>query len=334
MKNQIKTIDKIDTMLQQAQAALDKPDFKSALKLSEDALHLAMERGNRNGIIESWLTGGIAHLLQGKNRKAEQFLHHALKFIKESDDKRFKNKLYSLLGKVYCDLGDSEEALRYLSMSLKIARGLADESILANNYLNMASALTMSNNFSRASENFEKAKSIAEKVDDESLLGSIYTNMSFFYDKQGKAEEALNTALKALPLCEKHNQWRFVVILHNTIATCYYNLERLDDALTHYEKCLELARKYDFGYHILSTLIHIGNAYRLKAMYEKADEYLTEAENSGLFHDNTELWRMYFDACLNLYEDMGDYKQAYEKHKQLLKYEINEREKSYASKKK
>lgn len=164
------------------------------------------------------------------------------------------NLANAMVGLVFLDRGEYEEASKYLEKAVRIRPGDA----LSHN--NLGIAYTRLNRPERALEEFMESTRLGPKDD------TFKRNLAIFYATQreyGKAEEVLNRLL-----AKNSNNAN----LHFQMGRLYKEMGRMDEAVAELEKSIRLAPQFIDSYE------ELGNIY-LKAFKdpEKAIHYYTQA---------------------------------------------------------
>jgi len=316
----------IDTLNSEAKALFDKLDFPQVAKLSNKAYTLAKKHKYPKGIAEALLTRGILFWVQNENLQARELFIQAQKIILSIDDKDLLNLVYSRLGMTYGQLLLSEECIDYLTKALEVSKSLKDEYIISVDYINLAIALVKIKNFPQAIEYFNKAMTYAKKVKNEPTQAVILTNLSKLYINTGDYESALQHGLDALKLAEKSNNIRNILTIYHNISSSHMYLKRYEDAEKYTNLCLTLASKNNVMPLVTLTELLLAEIKLLQRKYDEAKEILVRVEKSPTFKSDVEVIYKYFNIFLKVCEATGDYKNAYEKHIELMEFDRKQAE--------
>ncbi len=129
----------------------------------------------------------------------------------------------------------------------------------------------------QAQEYYLKALEIGDDSKDYHLLARIYNNLGTLYSYQGIYEMALPMHQKALHFLEQESKRDTVnisYVLRNT-ARIFTLMNLEDSAIIYHNKAL----KYSIPYNISSILVDLGNIFIIKGDYDKAKNYLDQAQN-------------------------------------------------------
>jgi len=311
----------IDNLNKEAKELFKKPDFKRAEDLSNKAYKLAKKQKYPRGIVEALLTRGLLFWVQYENHQAREVLVQAYNIIITMDDKVLLNCVYSRLGITYGQLNLKEESINYLTKASELSRLMKDERLLAKDYTNLAIALVKFNNHTQAIKYFNKALTYAIKFCDEPMQAAVFTNLSEIYLGKGDYDNALKHAFDALKIAEKYNDTRIIITIYLNIATIYLDLKRFDEAEDYTKQCLSLALENKVTPFIIRAELLRAEIILTQEQYEEAKEILLSVEKLPGFKNSVDATYIYYDLLLKVYEATADYKNAFEKQKELIKFD-------------
>ena len=182
---------------------------------------------------------------------------------------------------------------------------------LARAYIEISTIYQKLNDFTRESEYLKKYFEISKDQD------TIYYNDSYHY-RMGEIQyfnenysEAIKEYIEALKYYKDENT-SIIIFTHLRIAFMHYLNKDLDKSLIGYEKVLNMSEETGFSSYLINAYGNLGNIFRDKEDYEKADEYYQKAINTGKeINDVYNLWWIY-DDIRKMHISKKDYKQAFE----------------------
>lgn len=222
---------------------------------------------------------GEVYLRKGNTDKAMELFEKALNTANSNPDKATALNKLALAS---WNLGNLNEALRYMSLSLDIRKQENNPELLAAAYNDYG--LVLSNeNPEKALDSYTKALKIYEQnpnTDKEKLAqikintGVIYRNMEFYGDATVNLDEALKLAQTNQP--EGSSTEAF--ILYN-LGLTYELIGNMESAFSFYEKALKLYQKLYKDKHpdIARTYNRLGNTVNREGKFEEALNYYQKA---------------------------------------------------------
>jgi len=316
----------VDALNSEARELFNKPDFAQAADLSNKAYILAVKQKYQRGIAEALLTRGNIFLVQQDNLKAREVYLQACKIIESMGDKKLLNRVYSVLGIAYANLLLKEESIKYLTLAFEVSKSMKDKKLLAEDYVNLAITLAKFGSYAQAIKFYNKAMIYAKKISDELLQVSILINLSKIHCHKGDYEVALQLDLDALKLADKIKSTRQIITIYHNISGDLISLKRFEEAEEYAKRCLDLAIENNVTPLITHATLIRAEIRLLQEKYDEAINMLKTVEGLPGFKGNVVAIYKYYDLFLKAYEATGDYKSAYEKHKELLEFERKQTE--------
>jgi len=311
----------IDNLNSEAKALFKKPDFKQAAELSNRAYKLAKKQKYPRGIVEALLTRGLLFWVQQENLQAREVFLQAYKIIATMDDKALLNCVYSRLGITYGQLNLKEESINYLTKASEVSKLLKNEIVLAKDYTNLAIALMKFSNYTQAIVYFNKALTYSKKNGDEVTQAAVYTNLSELYQNKGDFETALQHGFAALKIAEKYGETRNIISIYFNISTNYLGLKQIDQAENYAKQCLTLAKENSVTPLITRAELLRAKIKLVQERFDEAKDILLSVERLPAFKNDVDAIYTFYDLILKVYEATADYKNAYEKQKELIKFD-------------
>lgn len=149
---------------------------------------------------------------------------------------------YYYMGRVYRDLNDAPEALRY----------------------------------------FQKALDVAGDTKRYKLLSNVYSQMGVLYNYQDVYEEAIRMHEKAAQLVFLEGDSSDLPFVFRDIARVYDAINKNDSAVMYFQKAAIIANETGDRHRYSSILTELGDLYREMGIYDKAFECLFESLNDSV----------------------------------------------------
>jgi len=320
------TNDNIDTINSETKTLCDKLDFKQSTDLSNKAYKLAIKQKYPKGIAEALLIRGTLFWLRQESLQAREVFMQAYKIIETLGDSELLHNVYYGLGIAYSQLLLLEECTMYFTKALEVSKMKKNDSYIARDYTNLAIALAKLENHSQAIDFFNRAMIYAKKISDEKRQSAILTNLSMLHLKMGDYENALKQGFEALKSAEKYNDTLQIITIHHNISASSIELKRFDQAEHYMKLCLTLAKENNVAHLVTITELLKAKLKLYQGKYDEVKSILQNVENSPRFKGDVEAIYRYYHLFLKLYEATGDYKNAYEKLKELMEFEKKQAE--------
>ena len=121
------------------------------------------------------------------------------------------------------ELGQYEEALRYLQKSIEIDQELNDKVGLAKDYNNIGAVLSNTGNYTEALNYHKKSLEIDQELNDKVGLAKNYNNIGVVLSNTGKYSEALENFKKSLEIHQELNDKAEIALNYVGIGGVFFN---------------------------------------------------------------------------------------------------------------
>ncbi len=246
------------SVLEKAQAALDKSDENKAMFLLEK-----YEETNNTSYLNLM---GLIWLKKGNGEKALNYFEKAKDIIELKDDKDVKTlgKTYSNIALALWSLGKSSQALQYHLVALQ-NRELLNEPLEVAASLNDIGLVYTSSQPDLAIEYYEKAKEIYEEAKLQDKIATSYVNIGLAYKFKEEYNEALTNLNKALDIrIELYGRnSTSVAFVYSSLASVFFKTEDYRFCIDYANKALAIYKK-NYGHkhpEIATTYNLLGSAY-------------------------------------------------------------------------
>ena len=241
--------------------------------------------------------------------------------IKETiGDKKGISASYNNIGLIYKSQGDYPEALKKYFASLKIDEALGDQKGIAGSYNNIGSIYNFQRNYQEALKNYFASLKIRIAIDDKNGIAVSYNNIGSVYNEQNNYSEALKNYNAALKIRETLDDKKGIADSYNNIGLIYSNQNNYPEALEKYFASLEIREAIGDKYGVAMSYINIGEVYANQKKYEEAGKCLIKAKELALEIGEKLLIKTSYDILTDLDSARGNYRGAYENHKQYILY--------------
>lgn len=233
----------------------------------------------------------------GQIKKSEETLRKIIgtdKFSKIPNN--LKYRLFSKLFKIYYKSGDYVKAEEILNDLLQISKEYEDENLLCSVFLKYGNIYVRKREYEKAKEFYTKAVEIGEQQESrKKCLASAYNNIAVYYAMVNKD---------------------------------------YDRALIYFQKALSLYETESNNLGVtVRILLNLGNLFKTKKYYEKAQDYYQRVHSIAIEHNFPEILANVYHEKAEIYFEIGEHelseifvKKALELHRKL-----NGREGNYRS---
>lgn len=277
-----------------------------------DSLRNELRKSNNDTISINILNKLLFESRKINPEKALNYSDMAFKLAAKTGFKKGQATTYLMLGSMYYDNGNFNDALRNYKKSLVLRQELNDSSGIAQSLNNMGDAFVNLGYYKDAIKNYFDAIDIGIAMNDVKLIGYNNVAAAYYYlgdytnaiqnyikaaevfEKNGKTEKTVNPLLgignvymvmknykkalpyyhKALEISSEFKNSSGVFNSLNNIGIVYENVKKNDSALTYYQKALEIAQNVNNKSFIANSFLNIGNVQiRLKRNYFALEYY-------------------------------------------------------------
>ncbi len=205
---------------------------------------------------------------------------------------------------------DYFESLEYYHKSLELYEQHFPEGNVYKPTLGIAKVYIIQNDFDRAYEYLQKAKTLV-KDNDEAALQILYENEGDFAFAKGRYDEAEIFFQKALASYKKSNAIGGMIFCYTDLANVYRETKNYEAALKYGQEALKLGENYkQYDRARLYGSESLGRTYLATSDFKKAKEYFLETVTiAGKFNMIAELKDGY-KALAKISEATNNYKEA------------------------
>lgn len=289
---------------------------EDALRYADEALDLANESGNREGVATALTYKGIYENIGGNLPEAKSYYTRALDIataetfvplrayitILMANSYRYQSKFdsasilyrqgiallantnekfylsvgYKNLGQLYRRLSKPDSALHYFRESLKLREQLGDTAMMADVWGAIGNVYLDQQDFLTAQEYFQKAEA-SNRSRDPGIEFAYHTNMGALMFNQGKYPLALDHYLKALDGVTSLGILEYQAELQISIGLIYENQASYGRALEYYFKALSLVEQRGYVSQRAQAYNRIAWIYKTQGNYALSEEYAKKA---------------------------------------------------------
>lgn len=237
------------------------------------------------------------------------------KLKKESNNAIYLRQISSLL----LNKGDYNQTIYFANQLDSIARETHDETSEMYASIYLGQALMMTGEKQEAQYYMEKSLRQATTLSNDSALASVYNGLGLYAANiEMDYYRSLNYYFKGLEAAQKSSHKRLYSILISNISGIYY-LKKDADGLKYALECYNLGHENNDPYLIFCGSTNCAYMYLLLKNYEKAMQYIQEAEfvmEKNDFYDKANVYTLYG----NILWESGNEKEAMDMFNKALSY--------------
>lgn len=246
---------------------------------------------------------------------------------------------------------NNDLAIKYAKEAYSIAKSLNASVSVIEALIHIGNSYYYKSDYEKAVTYYIQALAEYEKSNENSGMASVMNNIGVVYYAWGQHNKALNYYKKSFELYEKLNDSLGISKITNNIGNLFFEKKLLDSALVYYQKSIKLkqelkdytgealllnnignvyavkrdykvARKYflsslkiyqehEEDYGVALSLINISNLFKEEQLTDSAFFYIQKALELSDTIDASDLKLDCYEMLTSLYEDIGNYKEAF-----------------------
>ena len=217
-----------------------------------------------------------------------------------------------LEGKVLISLGEHKKALSIFLETLKMAKSLNSDELLAAAFNSIATVYSEQANYIEAISYYQKALPIFQSLGELHEAAIVLRNISSMLKNLNRNSEALQYSLKALEISENLGKLSDRGDILMIIGMIEVSLGKIEDAIQHYEESIMINRQLHDYDALMNNLIVMGDLMTKLGDFNKGLKYLTEALNLTDRFGETAKKAATLNNLGLLYTNISDFNQATE----------------------
>lgn len=333
-----------------------KSKFEDGFSLYEESLQINKDIGYDKGILECYLEMGDFYYRKGNQQGAIHYYEKALTISEKLDDKEAIFKILNDLGWSHILLGNYDKAESYYINALVFSEVIKNRTLLANAYSDLGIIFSYKGNYNTSLKYYNKSIEVARETSDSIAIGNAFGNMGPIYTELENYDEAIKCYNKSI-LFLKGEYKNATASNLNNLGLAYTAKKDYETAKAHLHKSkkvyIEIGDKGGEAI-VLNNIadIHLAlNEYDVAAKYfnlgkklsleidnqrttcysylglakvlikkNKFDDALIYTYKGKKIADKLKLLNFQRDSgklLSQIYNGIGNYKKAYESHKQF-----------------
>ncbi len=222
------------------------------------------------------------------------------------------------IGKVYDDLGEKQEAIKYYNQSLPLYRVVGDRDGEASTLNNLGSVYSDLGEKQEAIKSYNQSLPLFRAVGDRKGEAVTLNNLGKVYSDLGEKQEAIKSYNQSLPLFRTVGDRKGEAVTLNNLGKVYDDLGEKQEAIKSYNQSLPLFRAVGDRAGEATTLNNLGAVY--SNLGEKQEAIKSYNQSLPLFRAVGD--RAGEAVTLNnlgaIYDDLGEKQEAIKSYNQSL----------------
>ena len=290
-------------------------DSKKAAMYGERGLELAKKINFIPGMGACYNNLGLVSMNLGNYDEANKFLQLSLEARKGLGEKRNMAVCLNNMGLIYYYQSNYSEAIERYQSSLKIMEELKDSIGIAKCYENIGLIHWKQNDNKKAISYYEKALQLHEMLKNKTGICGVYMNIGGVYFNNGDYKNSLDYSKKSLKLYEELGSIAGMASSNMAIGLSYANLSEFNLSIEYYKKSMELYEKIENKNGLSWVLGNIAELYIRTEKYKEAEEYVEKSLKIAKEIGSLENQKMAYYYLAVINENLKNYQKANDNNK-------------------
>ncbi|MEQ9412290.1 MAG: tetratricopeptide repeat protein, partial [Cyclobacteriaceae bacterium] len=260
---------------------------------------------------------GIAYSEVGNYTEAIKYYKKALEISEEINNENRTSRCLSNIGSVYNEQGNYPLALEYYNKSLAIDEKIENTLGVSKSLNNIGIIYKNLLNYDKAIASYEKALKIQEKNGNKKNVIEILNNLGNVYKKKRNYEIALKFLEDALKLSEEINNRIYVATILNNIGDVHLQLNDEPIAFEYFVKAEKKNLEVGNQRGLCNSYLGMATVYVNQENYYEALNYALKSQQISNKLAIIDYQRDVSRLLSKIYQNIGDYKKAFESHQQF-----------------
>ena len=242
-------------------------DYKNAISKTTEAIALLKKLNLESGLAACYNILALGYKNLGKYPKAMDSFMMCLSFAEANDNKMQEANAYQNIATLYVLQKDFTKATENLDRAANLYRELGNDDGVLTTLFNFANILKEQDKFDDARKHYKTVLGYREKEGNKAVIAYININLSQMLVEEERCEEALVALKKTLTLLKALKFNSDIAIVLNDLGLCNSKLGRTKDAINYFQEALAIGETQ-------SLLSYKSDIYKnLAQLYQEADDY-------------------------------------------------------------
>ncbi|PKG52324.1 histidine kinase [Olleya sp. 1-3] len=242
-------------------------DYKSAISKTTEAIALLKKLNLESGLAACYNILALGYKNLGEYPKAMDSFMMCLSFAETNDNKMQEANAYQNIATLYVLQKDFTKATENLDRAANLYRELGNDDGVLTTLFNFANILKEQDKFDDARKHYKTVLGYREKEGNKAVIAYININLSQMLVEEERCEEAIVALKKTLTLLKALKFNSDIAIVLNDLGLCNSKLGRTKDAINYFQEALAIGETQ-------SLLSYKSDIYKnLAQLYQEADDY-------------------------------------------------------------
>lgn len=257
---------------------------------------------------------GASHHLQANYMNALDYYYKALELAVENKDSMRLGNIYNNIGNVNLKTGNFNNALSMYLKAADIYESLNEIRNRSSSYNNLGLLYMDIANYNKANVHFRKALAGFQAFNDSIGFAATLSNLGALKRKTGDFDSAIYFHERAISIDRKTGNKYGLCVGSQEYAESLLDQNKIDKAMEYYELSKTLAKQLNQYFHLSIAEIGLATANLKRKNYDMAMQNADSAMHLATLLDNISLKQGANDLFSKIYEQQGNYKEAFRFH--------------------
>jgi signal transduction histidine kinase len=296
-------------------------DTRGSFLAAKKLLDISLEFNDLEWVVTAYEYLIHSSSLLGDHQESLNYALELFEIYKKGDDVKSLTNVLNTIGNAYFELDIYNRAYDYFLKSLKMAEEIEDKMTVAITTYNIARVYRVQENYEKAMEWIINARDLSRAIDDTIGEAYIANQLGKIYLSQKKYEQAREHFEEGIKMCRRYQVQDLLPFAINDLAGLLVELGELDTARELYAESNKIMEGMRNKIGMAESLLGQAKMEIAGEFYESALTYLSQSlELSREIYD-LELQSRIKATYSELYEKMGDYKNALRTYKNFKSLE-------------
>lgn len=292
-------------------------DYEQSTMYYEKALQLEEEVGVKRNIPNYIINIGSNQMKTGQYGEALASFEKSLELFTELNHTLGIANSLKNIALIYKTQGNYPLSLEYNNKALVLAEKIQDSTGISNSLNNISILYKIQGHYDKALELLEKSLTIQERLKNRSRVAGIKTNIGSIYMKKEDNTTAIKYLNEALEINREISDKSQQAESLNNLGYIYVTLKKYEDAYNYYNEAKKINIEIDNQEGISLSNLGIADCYMEQKKYDKALPHILRSFEISKKLDLLDHQKDAYKFLSIIYENNGDYKNAYKNHKQF-----------------
>ncbi len=294
-----------------------KGEYAKSLELLNSALVFYEEINDLDGLCSIYIGIGKTHSDLRQYKRSIAAYKKALEESKKLKKQDYIARIHNNIANIHQFQQNYTEGLAHYQQALDIAKQMDNKLLAGICYSNMGIIYEELEYYDQAKENYGILLELAKQINNEYYLFACYDNFGNVYRKEKKYIEAEDYYKQALDIATKLDSPPLLALCFDNIGNVKRHTNNYKEAIVLHEKAIEIYEKIGQEQELAHSKIGLAESYKGLNQPQKALGHALEAYHWVNQHEESEdiILRNASEVIAKLYEQNGDFEQAYIFHK-------------------